>query len=234
VRVSEKRAQKAGTTLDELAAAVELRLQNADTYRRSGPTRRMVSPGELLERLRAGDPVPGTVEVPAGPGPWGQGLVAWVQRGTAYAVGGGSGAFFASNMGLLIGAYAGPVAAMVGAAVGAAAGFAGGSRLVYWVNSRSAAARRARVLVLAPDGCIAGLPTGVTAFDWSELAPLTLEKRHIRYNGGDHHDPHLVYRSAGGEDLGAIHQGWFAEPLELIVQVSEAYRRTFGAKRRGP
>ena len=189
-----------------------------------------MTPADLLARLKANDAVPGTVEVPAGAGPWSVGFGGWWSRARAYGIGGGAGGFMGGQIGVSIGvAVAAGAGAAIGLATGAVLGAGMGAGAAWWLGRRGTAARTARVLALAPEGCIVGLPDGVAVFGWDELAPITIATRSIRYHGAAHDDAHLVYRTKEGNDLGAIHYSWFAQPLELIVQVAEAYRRTFTA-----
>lgn len=83
-----------------------------------------------------------------------------------------------------------------------------------------------RVLALAPDGVVIGLPEGVNVFPWHGLGAFRAEPRVAP--GGSHQSfPHLIVVDAHGEEVGAIDETWFGRPLAIIVEVAEAYRSRF-------
>jgi hypothetical protein len=93
-------------------------------------------------------------------------------------------------------------------------------------NWRSLRKRRTRprVLVLAPDGCVVGLPSGPRAFSWPEVARFEAGAQPMPQKPLGPARPCLDVYLQGGECAGRIDGAWFAEPLELIVAVAEAYR----------
>ena len=71
------------------------------------------------------------------------------------------------------------------------------------------------MLVLAPDGCVVGLPTGPEAFAWTEIGDFQ--------HAGEGGSRRLEVRRRGGESAGSIDAAWFGAPLELITAVAQAY-----------
>jgi hypothetical protein len=84
--------------------------------------------------------------------------------------------------------------------------------------------RRLRVLVLAPDGCVCGLPEGVRTFAWPEIASFDVASPPGTGGG------RLAIRGADGRLLGELDGSWFGAPLPLIRAVAEAYRTRVGAR----
>ncbi|MFK7985505.1 MAG: hypothetical protein AB8I08_05700 [Sandaracinaceae bacterium] len=115
------------------------------------------------------------------------------------------------------GAFQNPRMAMLGAA---------GFVLLSWMAAALAgpvgrwAFRRlstpGRVLVLAPDGCVVGLPTGVRAFRWDEVADFRIETR-----GGVEG---LSVFGSNGAHLGALGAQYVNGPLRLLAAVANTYR----------
>jgi hypothetical protein len=230
IEISDERARKADTSLDAIASSIEARLASAVGYRGRRHTRPLVSPEELQKRMVSRDPVPGTVEVPVGEGPWEERFVPrWVERAFLASASGGTGGFGGLYAGLLLGGIWG----MNGVIACAIGGATVGSIFAIAATQPKDGKARPRVLALAPDGCVAGLPSGVRSFAWSELAPFRIEKRRLKVKGRMRTADHLVFQSPDGTELGAVHQSWFAESLELIVRVAEAYRARFGGPKRG-
>ncbi len=185
-------------------------------YRDAGPRRPRLDPESLMRRVLAREEIPGALEVPVGVGPGG-----WWRRGLEL-VGGGS-------AGGLAGLYAGTLAgsgllAAVGAGLGALAGAA--TPVLLGPNWRSLRARRRppRVLVLAPDGCVVGLPSGPEAFAWSALGGFRAgQEESLREERTSR--PCLEVARADGSVAARIDAAWFTEPLSIVVGVAEAYRR---------
>jgi len=221
IEVSEKRAREAGTTVEELAAGIEARLSHEGGYRDAVEKRSLLRPEQLLEGLVADDPVPGTVEVPVGPGPDHQKTL--VERVFTTALGGGIGIFGGVYGGMLLTAIVGPVAWAFPAAMvaGAAAGAIGIWRLTEPRRSTG------RVLALAPDGCVVGLPDGVRVWAWADLGPFETKSRSVWKGMVRREEAHLVILDGDGRELGAMHHSWFSRPLALIVEIAEAYRQRF-------
>lgn len=169
-------------------------------------------PAALLERVLDRGEVPGALEVPIGVGPGG-----WARRAldvTGTGVVGGL-------LGLYVGIFGGPVSAAIGASVG----FASGAAIPVGFGSswRSAPFRRKRprVLVLAPDGCVIGLPEGPRAFAWPEVGRFSEATLPTSKSAR----PALQLQLADGQIAGLLDESWFGAPLPLIVSVAEAYRQ---------
>ena len=176
-------------------------------YRDRGPQRPMLPPDQLMQRVLAREDVPGALEIPVGAGPGG-----WWRRGIDLLAAGSAGGLLGLYGGALTGSALLAVAiAGAGAAVGATLPVA------FARNWRSIARRskRPRVLVLAPDGCVVGLPTGPEAFSWAEIG----EFQHA----GEGSSRRLEVRRRSGEVAGSIDGSWFGAPLELITAVAQAY-----------
>ncbi|MEM9074336.1 MAG: hypothetical protein AAGE52_37930 [Myxococcota bacterium] len=197
--------------LKGLATQVTSRMQHRG-YRDAGPKRPLLDAETLMQRVLARTEVPGALEVPVAAGPGG-----WWRRSLDL--------FAAGSAGGLAGLYAGAFSGSGLIAIGvAAAGVAVGASVPVFVasNWRSVRARtrKPRVLVLAPDGCVVGLPTGPEAFDWPSI-------RHFRAGeqvAAGRARPCLEVVRSDGRVAGRIDAAWFAQPLPLIVAVAEAYR----------
>jgi len=220
VELDEEDAAGLRESLDSLRRNIEARAQRVG-YRDAAPTRARLSPSQLHDRLVANDPVPGTVEVPVGLGPFGR---TSRSRQIGRAVAG-------AGMGAVGGAYGGailmavfashPTLALVGSTITATiAGSVGMVRLAADKKGKG------RVLALAPDGVVIGLPEGVRAYAWSALGAFRDEVRDVA-DGSGRSFPHLVVTGADGQEVGAIDEAWFDRPLAVIVQVAEAYRSRF-------
>ena len=206
-------AQRVGG-LDELARQIEAR--SSHWGYRDRPRTPRHAPDALLQLVLAREEVPGALEVPVGAGPGG-----WWRRGLELLGGGSAGGI----AGLYAGALSGSVGLSVaGASVGALTGAA--APVLLGPNWRSVRARRRRprVLVLAPDGCVVGLPSGPAAFDWPSLRGFSAsEEESLREP--ERPRPCLEITGADGRVVGRIDAAWFTRPLPLIVGVAEAYRR---------
>ena len=172
-------------------------------YRDRGPQRPLLPPDQLMERVIARQDVPGALEIPVGAGPGG-----WWRRGLDVLAAGSAGGLFGLYGGALTGSA---VLAVAAAGVGVAAG--AGVPVAFARNWRSVRGRsqRPRVLVLAPDGCVVGLPTGPEAFAWDQVGRFSAEGGAVQVTRRD------------GTVAGTIDAAWFGAPLALIVAVAEAY-----------
>ena len=215
----EVRARELPSEVDDLAALADLvRNRIAQRgYRDMGPRRPLLDADALMQRVLRRADLPGALEVPVGAGPGG-----WWRRSLDL--------FAAGSAGGLAGLYAGALTGNPALAVGAAAAgvVVGASVPVAMAsNWRSVRlrARKPRVLVLAPDGCVVGLPQGPRAFNWPDVAAFS-ESSHSP-PGRENSPPRkwLQLTLADGNVAGRIDAAWFAEPLELIVAVAEAYRK---------
>lgn len=208
--------------LDGVAQRIEARAR-VGSYREHAGQRPALPPAELLARVLQHDDLPGALEVPVGHGP---------------------GAGFNRFLAAAATATAGTATALVAAitlAPSFTAVFAGAGLLVGaatptgWHLLQRRMRRKPRVLVLAPDGCIIGFPSGVRAFGWGDIegfgeteAPLPGRFRPLY--------PHLEVRLRAAEALGGdpaattpqtrgrLAAAWFDAPLPLIIRVAEAYR----------
>lgn len=203
-------------SLDALADLVRNRVAQRG-YRDMGPRRPLLDADALMQRVLQRGDVPGALEVPVGAGPGG-----WWRRSLDL--------FAAGSAGGLAGLYAGALTGNPALAIGAAtAGVVVGASVPVAMasNWRSVRlrARKPRVLVLAPDGCVVGLPQGPRAFSWPDIAAFQ-ESTH-QPPGREKSAPRrcLQLVLANGMVAGRIDAAWFAEPLELIVAVAEAYRK---------
>lgn len=192
--------------LPTLARRIRTRIEQSG-YRDRGPQRPMLPPDQLMDRVLAREDVPGALEVPVGAGPGG-----WWRRGVDLLASGSAGGLLGLYGGALTGSAMLAVAiAGAGAAVGAAL------PMTFARNWRSLRSRskRPRVLVLAPDGCVVGLPTGPEAFAWQDLGGF--------HEAIDGRVRRLEVRRRDGSIAGSIDAAWFGAPLELITAVAQAY-----------
>ncbi|MEM1416193.1 MAG: hypothetical protein AAGH15_14900 [Myxococcota bacterium] len=179
---------------------------------RGGARRPLLAPPALMDRILKRQEVPGALEVPVGVGPGG-----WWRRSLDLLAGGSAGGLFGLYAGMLTGSglMALGVAA-AGAAAGASVPLAASNGLGFKRRNK-----RPRVLVLAPDGCVVGLPSGPRAYDWPSIGA---------FRAGEHVLPGRAPRACleveleGGAIAGRIDAAWFGDPLPLIVSVAEAYR----------
>jgi len=209
--------------LTGLAQRIEARAQ-VGSYRDHAGQRPVLGPSELLARVLSHDDLPGALEVPVGHGPG-----AGFNRLLASAATATAGSATALVAGLALAPSLTGVLGGVGMLLGAAAP-------AGWHQLQRRMRRKPRVLVLAPDGCVIGFPSGVRAFAWDEVegfgeAEAALPGRvrplypHLEVTlraaqplGSDPAQPHA--RSARGRLAAA----WFDAPLPLIIRVAEAYR----------
>jgi hypothetical protein len=222
IEIDETLAAELGAgALDALEASLLARAESKG-YRDAGPTRALLPPPALYKRLVGNDLVPGTVEVPIGYGPGGRKHV--LVKAFEGALGFGGGAFGGAYAGAILTALLSAPAAPVVLGSAALAAGAGLATTLYMGRDRKA---RGRVLALAPDGVVIGLPTGVRAYGWSAIRRFGVEPREVFVKGRRQKDPHLVVTGADGRLVGALHRDWFDRPLALIVSVAEAYRTRF-------
>ncbi len=192
--------------LETLATRIRGRVEQSG-YRDRGLQRPMLPPDQLMAKVLAREDVPGALEIPVGAGPGG-----WWRRGVDLLASGSAGGLLGLYGGALTGsAMLAVVIAGAGATVGAALPLAFARN---WRSLRSRS-KRPRVLVLAPDGCVVGLPTGPEAFAWSDIGGFheAVEGRGRR----------LEVRRRDGSIAGSIDAAWFGAPLELITAVAQAY-----------
>lgn len=204
------------TDLDALATQVRSRIAQRG-YRDMGPRRPLLEADALMQRVLERGDLPGALEVPVGAGPGG-----WWRRSLDL--------FAAGSAGGLAGLYAGaltgiPLVAVGAAAAGVVVGASVPVALASNWRSIRLRSRKPRVLVLAPDGCVVGLPQGPRAFNWPSVGEFR-ESNH-QPPGRENSPPRrcLQLVLADGLVAGKIDAAWFAEPLELIVAVAEAYRK---------
>lgn len=197
--------------LEALADRVRARVAQSG-YRDGGPRRPLLPPDVLMERVLARHEVPGALEVPVGVGPGG----IW-RRGIDLMAAGSAGGLAGLYLGTMV--ASGPVIAV---AVAAGALFGAATPVATSANWRSVRNPRSkpRVLVLAPDGCVVGLPTGPTAYAWPDVDSFR-ESTSTQTNGRNC----LEITTATGVVTGRIDAAWFGAPLPLIVAVAEAYRK---------
>lgn len=194
--------------LGGLAARIRNRAARSDyrSYRRPDA---MMPPATLLQRALNREELPGALEVPVaeGPGLWQRRIAASMGTGTLGGV---------TMLAIAAAAHLPPLMGAVGLITGALlpTGLAA-------LNRRRKT--RPRVLLLSPDGCVVGFPTGVRAFAWSEVgrfdegrAPLPGTRRPKR--------PCLRVYTQDDQLAGTIDASWFDGPIGLIVAVAEAYR----------
>ncbi|MCA9612502.1 MAG: hypothetical protein H6721_20355 [Sandaracinus sp.] len=199
--------------LEGLARRVRERMAQRG-YRSGGPTRPLLDPATLMQRVLAREEVPGALEVPVGAGPGG-----WWRRFLDVFAAGSAGGL----AGLYAGAFSGnPMIALGVAAAGATVGASVPVALSSSFESLRARRRRPRVLVLAPDGCVVGLTSGPAVFAWGDIARFAVED-HAPEGRASPLRACLAVRKANGE-VASLDGAWFAEPLPLIVAVAEAYR----------
>jgi hypothetical protein len=103
---------------------------------------------------------------------------------------------------------------------------AGGAGMLYAVRDKKGSGR---VLALAPDGVVIGLPHGVRAYAWTAIGAFRDEERDLS-DGSGRSFPHLIVVGSDGAEIGAIHEAWFDRPLALIVEVAESYRARFTSR----
>jgi len=209
--------------LTAVAQRIEARAR-VGSYREHAGQRPPLDASELLARVLERADLPGALEVPVGHGPG-----AGFNRFLASAATATAGTATALVAGLTLAPGFTSVIAGAGLLLGAATP-------TGWHVLQRRMRSKPRVLVLAPDGCVIGFPSGVRAFAWNEIegfgeteAPLPGRFRPLY--------PHLevTLRSAQtlGDDpaspiqqktRGRLAAAWFDAPLPLIIRVAEAYR----------
>ncbi len=180
-------------SFDELAAMIDAR-RNQGSYRAAPRRHPRLNAEQLLAEVLDRNEIPGALEVPIGFGPGGTGRR--IFEITASGLGG------ATTLGV-VGLFAGPVWPL------AAVGFGAGAAYTAWKSHTSG-----RVLVLAPDGCVVGFPSGVRCFSWDEIESFSIFGGHA-----------LDVRLQSKGETEKIDASWFAAPLPLIRAVAEAFRQ---------
>ena len=199
---------------EDLLSVVQLLEQRCTSsgYRDRRVVRDPLPKSILLERVLERQDVEGALTVPIGAGP---GLA---MRVVELAAGISTAGFAGLTTGVAVGF---PL-------VGTVAGVVGGVALPVALSPRWKSIRsrgKARVLVLTPDGCVVGLPSGPAAFSWTELSSFSEQPVSV---GGK--NLCLELRDAHENVLGRIDAAWFTKPLPLIVGFANAYRKRFAAE----
>lgn len=209
-------------------ARLEERGTSGGGYRDAVRTRRQnLTTKELRDRIVRHDPVPGALEVPStimlGVSYPGLGPV----QGTVFFTFGGAG-FVAMEVISVAPQMNGgdPSMVLVSTMAGYAVFFgmivAGAALTMFvgkkWREAKNKTLPRQRVLVLAPDGCIVGFSSGVSALSWSEVGSF---EAGISKAGEDA----LFVRNPDGRLLGEMDAGWLDAPLSLVVKIAETYRQ---------
>lgn len=209
--------------LGGLARRIEARA-GVGSYRDHAGQRPVLDASELLARVLSHDDLPGALEVPVGHGPG-----AGFNRFLASAASATAGTATALVAGLTLAPSLAGILSGVGMLAGAAAP-------AGWHLLQRRMRRKPRVLVLAPDGCVIGFPSGVRAFAWGDIegfgeteAALPGRLRPLY--------PHLEVTLRAAQPLGSdpaqpsastsrgrLAAAWFDAPLPLIIRVAEAYR----------
>jgi hypothetical protein len=206
----------AGQDLAALAAAIHTRM-DARGYRDAAPEHPARSPEDLLAAVLDREPVPGALEIPVGPGPRAGGALT-AESLASFTAGGASLAVAAS-----LGA-SWPVSAAT-ACLGAAA--VALVRARYHASMAKGRSRK-RVLVLAPDGCVVGLPGGVQAFGWRSVERIATGDVDAPSPESRPDDDYLWVLGHGQLVRAKLHRDWFTRPVALVAQVAEAYRARHG------
>ncbi|NOY92943.1 MAG: hypothetical protein GXP55_17300 [Deltaproteobacteria bacterium] len=203
--------------LETLARTLRSRLES-QSYRRGRLARVRLERDELETAVLAREELPGALSVPVGRGP--RDPVSRVAEPLSAMSGGTTVAVLSFS---LAWPHAPPGAIIASGAVGALVA----TGVMYLVARRGRRRRqRTRVLVLCPDGCVIGLPSGVRTFHWSELGPFSISvDRHGRFR----RRRGLRVVDPDGELLGTLDASWFAQNLTLIVAVANAYRERVGS-----
>lgn len=181
----------------------------------------------LTRKVRAHEDIPGALEVPSTVY---LGSVAHPLEGMvlgAAVMGGGVLGYAALFGGIILsglddGQGAGEAAASCGGFLPVGGAVLGGFAAIRirkrWRALRQADLPRQRVLVLAPDGCLAGFRSGVRALDWAEVGSFEIGLAGPEYERG------LIVRDVDGDRIGDIAGPWLDARLELVVEVAETYR----------
>jgi hypothetical protein len=192
-------ATSLGDSLDAFVDSIDRRTREGH-YREAPARRSLRSKEDLRTAVLSRRPIPGEVDVPVGLGPGGKRRLQ-LGLGASSATIAFGGALFAAAP--LVGA---PIATL-----GAAAAMVSLGRFVR--------DRRRRVLVLAPDGLVVGLPEGVLALEWHELAPIGIDE--MEPGRG------LAFRDRDLLAIGFLHESWIAAPLERVAAIAEHYRTRY-------
>ena len=180
--------------------------------------RARLSLDDLIERVRERDTLAGGLTVPVTniddstqrAGVWTlQFAILWVGLTMGVVLFFGSSATHRADT-MLLGLFGAALLVMAGLGGAALAGV-----VVRWARRSLEPVRR--VLVLAPDGCVVGLPTGVRALPWSDVT------RFVVANGL--RGPVLMIEGTGGTRIGAVHSRFLGGPIELIAAVANTYRQ---------
>lgn len=194
-------------------------------YRSARAERPRLAPEEVLERVLARDALPGAVEVPVGPPPDPtQG--GWSRAAGVVSLAGGS-AFITGYFGLIAGGLLGAVLVQPWLAALALPAAALGGAVGLGVGVKGTKRSEARVLVMTPDACVVGFYHGIRALAWGTIAAFragTFWRPDLGRGS-----PALEVVGLNDEPIGFVESHWFAEPLELVVAVGEAYRRRVAA-----
>lgn len=196
---------------DELTAIGEgvrvgvARISECD-YRTARPVRPALNPADMLEAVLSHDPVPGGVEICA-PDARTKGRAIQTAIATASVTG---------FLGFALVVQAAPGEFLIGLGCGTAAAAATVGAVALDFVRR---APRPRVLVLTPDGFVGGLDGGeIHAFLWSRVAGFASGRN-------AEGQPALEVRALDGGLASRTEARFFGEPLDVIVNVAEAYRR---------
>ena len=209
--------------LHGVAQRIEARAR-VGSYRDHAGQRPVLAPSDLLARVLEHDDVPGALEVPVGHGPG-----AGFNRFLASAASATAGTATALVAGLTLAPSFTAIIAGTGLLLGAATP-------AGWHLLQRRMRRKPRVLVLAPDGCIIGFPSGVRAFGWGEIEGFGETEAALPGRFRPLY-PHLEVTLRAAEPLGEnpekptarqsrgrLAAAWFDAPLPLIIRVAEAYR----------
>lgn len=109
------------------------------------------------------------------------------------------------------------LAPIAGVAIGAV-----GAREIgrVWRAQKDLTFPRQRVLVLAPDGCIAGFSTGVRTLNWARVGGFVAARVEPSYDLG------VRVLDPEGATIGELDGGFLDAPVGLVVAVAEAYRES--------
>ena len=170
-------------------------------------------PAQLRADVLARREIPGSLEVPVGPGPLTERRL--FKRSVGGALAGALG-------GVMI--HPDPFTIVAVAFLGGALPTLLGRR-ARRPRLRLTGRPKHRVLVLTPEGAVVGLPDGVRAFSWTELQRFERGRYEFRAFGDVREERDcLAVVERSGRVIGRIDAAWFDAPLDLIVAVAEAYR----------
>ncbi len=218
IEVKPKDLPTEAATLPALIALINARKVSGG-YRATTERRVPLGLAELERRVLAREGVPGAVEIPPRVLLDSQNkLPYWakIMPGFGGLVGGAVVGIGALALGMA--AHLPDLAAVLFYGGGLGGGITGvtvGKKLQH--NQLARPENIPRILVMAPDGCVIGFETGRRALAWSDIDRFVVEQF------GDH--SYLsVYDHE--QNLGRIQEGWFGKPLQLIVGVANAYRKS--------